>query len=98
MLGNHSALGSLAKDICENDREKTLHLYKLAAMRGNAYARDNLGAYEKNVSRAVMHLMIFAKAGLKVRMDAINEAAKDGRITKDDYESTLCAFQESTDA
>ena len=67
-------------------------------MRGNAYARHNFGVYEKNVSRAVMHFMISAKAGLKVRMNDIDEAAKDDCITKDDHESTHCAFEESTDA
>jgi hypothetical protein len=63
-----------------------------------SYARHNLGFYEKNLSQNMMHYMISARSGLKISMDSIHEAAKDGCITKDHHKSTLCAFQESTDA
>ena len=50
----------------EADTKKAKYYYEVAAMRGNAMARHNLGAMEEhsgNMDRAVKHWMIAAGAG-----------------------------------
>ena len=50
----------------EVDKKKANHYYKLAAMRGNAHARYNLGVVEEeagNMNRALKHYMIASGCG-----------------------------------
>ena len=66
----------------EIDKKKAQYYYELAAMKGHAYARYNLGCIEKerstgsnilNIKRALKHLTISARAGHKMSMDRITE-------------------------
>ena len=82
----------------ENDLKKAKHYWELAAMGGDVDARHNLGAMEGeacNVDRAIKHLILAARAGDKIALDAVKEGlTMDGLVTKDEYASTLRAYHE----
>ena len=85
----------------EKDARKALHHYKLAAIGGHEMARYNLGCMEiesnGNVVRAMKHWMIAARAGLDMSLKQVGIGYKRGYVTKDDYASTLRAYQHSWD-
>ena len=81
----------------EIDEKKALYYYELAAMRGNEYARYNLGNSEKrlgNMNRALKHYMIAAASGHSDSLEMIKSLYSDGSATKDDYTKALRSYQE----
>ena len=84
----------------ERDAEKAKYYYEVAAMRGYALARYNLGIFEEragNMSRAVKHYMISAAAGYDTSLKEIRECYLSGHATKDDFEKALRAHKEAKD-
>ena len=84
----------------EIDKKKAVHHYQVAAIMGNVYARHSLGVVEldnKNYQRAMKHFMIAAKCGFKDSLDNVKRGYKDGHVTKEDFETTLRAYQASCD-
>ena len=81
--------------------EKTAkHYYERAAIAGDVKARHNLGSLEGragNIQRAYRHILISAKAGFKLSLDAVKEGFINGYVTKDDYATTLRAYQKLHD-
>jgi len=81
----------------EVDIKKSKHYFELAAMGGNAEARQNLGALEgraDNWERAVKHWSLAARAGYKKSLDQVKKGYKLGLVTKDEYANTLRAYHE----
>ena len=84
----------------EVDMKKAKHFYELSAMGGYVPARHYLGALEGmagNDHRAMKHYMIGARAGYKLCLDSVKIGFTNGVVTKDDYASTLRAYQKSID-
>ena len=81
----------------EADKERANHYFELAAMRGDASARYNLGINEAragNTDRALKHYMIATRAGDSDSLKQINRLYTYGRATKDDYTKALKLYQE----
>lgn len=81
----------------EEDMNKALHYYELAAMGGNILARHNLGCLEGNsgnLHRAMKHFIMAAKAGDEDSVDKVKHGLKDGLVTKDEFANTLRACHE----
>ena len=79
---------------------KSQHYYELAAMNGNVKARFNIGGMEFNAGnyhQAKKHFIIAARAGDKDSLDNVKKGYTNGIVTKDEYESTLCAYQQRHD-
>ena len=73
-----------------------MHYCEFAAMMGNVKARYNLGALEGragNIQRSWKHFVLAAKAGHKESLDVVKKGFMHGIVTKDDYASTLRAYQ-----
>ena len=69
-------------------------------MGGSVLSRHNLGVTEYeagNMSRAMKHFMIAARAGDDEALNEIREGYLDGHVTKDDFEKALRANKESKD-
>ena len=84
----------------EIDKKKAKHYYKLAAMKGDLDARHNLGVLERkagNMDRAYKHMIIAARAGHTESLDKVKIGFMDRDVTKEEYESTLRAYQKSVD-
>ena len=80
----------------ERDMRKAVHYYELAAMGGDVWARNNLGAFEGdagNMGRALKHFMIAVEFGDHDSVKNIQKMFKDGHATKDDYAKALQAYQ-----
>jgi len=75
---------------------KALQHYKLAAMGGNCTARHNLGVLEDqrdNTHIAMKHYMIAAKCGHENSLKMVKAGYKYYQVTKDEYLSTLSAYE-----
>ena len=84
----------------ERDEKKAKHYYELAAMRGDAKARHNLGCTEGRagyMDRAMKHLMISAGAGYDDSLKNIRECFMNGYGTKNDFEKALRSHKEAKD-
>ena len=100
-LGEASAHGNIgnAYEIgrgVEVDKRKAGFYFELAAMRGNVYARHNLGIREKkagNMDRALKHHMIAVRSGHSKSLKKIHDSYIDGYSTKEDYTKALQAYQ-----
>lgn len=80
----------------EVDMKKAEHYYELAAMKGDAGARHNLGAIEMrgdNWDRALKHYMIAAGGGSSESLKAIQLFVKSGHATKEEYTQALRSYQ-----
>ena len=80
----------------EIDIMKAKHYYELAAIGGDVQARHNLGCMEGqacNMDRAIKHLMIAVKSGEAESLEIIKLMYKDEYATKDDYSTSLRAYQ-----
>ena len=89
-LAHYNGLGM------ERDEKKANHYYELAAIGGNASARNNLGCSEGRVGnhdRALKHFMLAAGGGNKTSLSAIQGMFKMGMATKEDYTQALRAYQ-----
>jgi len=100
-LGEARAYGSIGVaynngEGVEIDMKKAYYYYELAAMRGNATARHNLGLYEEiagNFDRALKHYMIALRSGYADSLEEIKELYSKGQATKDDYTKALRTYQ-----
>ena len=84
----------------EMDKKKATHYYELGAVNGNLSARHNLGCMELdagNYHRAMQHFILAAKAGYKESLDQVKNGFMEGVITKDEYASTMRAYQQRHD-
>jgi TPR repeat protein len=84
----------------ERDKKKAKHYYEVAAMMGSVPARRNLGVLEGqagNHQRATNHFKIAARAGHEESLETVKEYFRHGFVTKDDYASTLRAYQKIQD-
>ena len=78
------------------DTKKATNYYKVAAMGGDVDARYNLGVGEENagnMKRALKHYMIAAGDGDGNSLKEIQELYTNGHATKDDYATSLRAYQ-----
>ena len=85
----------------EKDEEKGIYHWEKAAIGGDPTARHNLGAIEEkngNIERAVKHFIIAANLGSEKSMQMLWKFYSDGRITKEDLESTLRTHKAAIDA
>ena len=84
-------------DGVERDKKKATYYYELAAMKGDADARCNLGNDEAkagNIDRALKHYMIAATWGHDGALEMIKELYSNGHATKDNYTKALQSYQE----
>jgi len=87
-------------DGVERDANKAKYYWELAAMRGDARARHNLGLSEQiagNTSRAMKHWMISAAAGWDDSLKEIREGYLKGYVTKDNFEDALRSHKDAKD-
>jgi len=80
----------------EVDTKKAKYYYELAAMRGSATARHNLGVDEAragNYDRALKHYMIAIRGGDSDSLNIIQEMYSIGQATKEDYTKALQLYQ-----
>jgi len=99
---SHCSLASayLTGEGVEQDDEKAVHHLMLASIGGSDTARSMLGDAEANrgtMERAMKHYMIAAKRGHDDSMKEIGLGYKAGKVTKDEYASTLRAHRASRD-
>ena len=84
----------------KKDREKARYHYQIAAMGGHEIARHILGIMELdkgNLSLAMKHWMISARAGFDESLKNVGGGYKRGHVTKDEYATTLRAYQSIRD-
>ena len=100
-LGNAEAYASIGYayhhgDGVEVDNKKAKYYYELAAMKGDASARYNLGNAEKkagNIDRAIKHYLIASRSGYSDSLKQIQRIYSNGQATKEDYTKALQLFQ-----
>jgi len=84
----------------EKDMGKAINHYKSAAIRGHEGARYNLGIIEEQKGsfvQAFKHFMMAARSGDEDSLKKVGEGYKAGRVTKDEYTSTLRAHKVTRD-
>ena len=94
----HYNIGNAYKfgDGMEVDEKKATHYFELAAMRGDACARNNLGVTEVkagNIYRALKHYMIAVRDGDSNSLNNVKNTYMRGLATKDDYAKALRSYQ-----
>ena len=80
----------------EIDMKKTQYYTELAAMRGDAYSRQNLGINEMktgNIDQALRHYMIAVRSGQSNSLKMIKHFYSAGHAAKDDYTEALQSYQ-----
>ena len=80
----------------EVDKKKANHYWELAAMRGDADSRYNLGLLENksgNKERALKHYMIAVEFGCNDSLKQIQKLYSKGHVTKDVYTEALLFYQ-----
>ena len=78
------------------DKKKATHYLELAAMKGDADARCNLGiaaAKEGNWERALKHFMIAVRSGHDDSLEKIQQLYSIGSATKEEYTKALQFYQ-----
>jgi len=88
--------GPMAGDFVEKDKEKELFHLEQAAIRGNIYARYNLGCCEKSngrYERAVKHFIIAASNGFDNSLQMLRKLYAEGKVKKEDFAAALRAHQ-----
>ena len=78
------------------DKAKGIQFWTKAAMQGHVESRHNLGNHEGrkgNYDRALRHLLISAKMGLKESVKYIKDIFVRGFATKEQYEQALSGYQ-----
>ena len=79
------------------DKKKAKHYLELAAMKGDAEARYNLGNVEGeagNIDRALKHFMIAVRSGHDDSLEKIQQLYSIGSATKEEYTKALQSYQE----
>jgi len=82
------------------DMKKATYYWEQAAIKGDAIARFNLGATDRNagnIDRALKHFLIAVKSGEVGSLKIIKRMYKIGQATKDDYAKALRLHQEYLD-
>jgi len=96
---SHFHLGNMYRE--GGDMKKAKFHYEAAAMAGHEVARYNLGCMEYlsggNVERAVKHWTIAASAGDYYAMHSLIKVIEVGRVSRDEINSTLTAYNTSCD-
>lgn len=84
----------------EKDVKRGVHHLSFAIIGGHEMARYFCGQMEsqKSMNRAMKHHMIAARAGVDLSLKKVGEGYRAGHLTKDEYASTLRAYQASIDA
>ena len=80
----------------EMDEKKAVHYYELAAIKGDADARANLGIDEAqagNTDKSIKHFMLAAACGHDGALEKIKQLYSNGLATKDDYTKALQSYQ-----
>lgn len=80
----------------ERDEQKAKHYWELAAMGGDAKARNNLGCKEwqaGKLERALRHWMIAVNDGNLNSLGNIKKFYLDSHATKDDYTKAMRSYQ-----
>ena len=88
-------------DGVEKDKKKEVYHREQAAIGGHTLARCFLGVFEftnGRLDRAIRHLIIAANLGDHDSMEHLEEWYRDGLVNKDDFDSTLRAYQVAADA
>ena len=98
LLGYAKAYGNIGYayrngDSVERDAEKAENYYELAAMKGCAEARHNLGCAEAAWDRALKHYMVSVGDGDNDSVKNIKQLYMDGHAKKEDYVRALRAYQ-----
>ena len=84
----------------EVDMKKAKKYFELAAIKGHALSRNELGIFEVeagNMNRALKHYMIAARDGNTNSIKIIKYFYKDGYATKADFEKALRLYQSYLD-
>ena len=84
----------------EVDKKKAKYYWEIAAMAGNVRARHDLGAMEGkdgNRHQALKHWIISANAGCDISLKGVQSGYMMGLVSKDEFEKTLRAHQQSKD-
>jgi hypothetical protein len=87
---------------------KAIHHFQIAAIQGEAMSRFYLGRLEStgtiprasmsmNIMRATRHFFIAAASGHKDSLDIIRKGYSNGKVTKEEYASSLRAYQAAHD-
>ena len=80
----------------EINEKKAKDYFELAAMKGSAHARHNLGVMEEkagNIDRAIKHYTIAVGSGQSSSLNVI-QSLSHGHATKDEYAKALRSYQE----
>jgi hypothetical protein len=88
-------------DCVEKDLKKEMHHLEEAAIGGHPWARYNLGMHEGvngREDRGYRHLIIAAKLGFDVALDAVKKGFHSGVVCKEDFEAALRGHQAAVDA
>ena len=88
------------KNGVEVDKKKAKYYWEIAAMAGNVRARHDLGAMEGkdgNRHQALKHWIISANAGCDISLKGVQSGYMMGLVSKDEFEKTLRAHQQSKD-
>ena len=96
-LGNAYRMGGRGVELNE---KKAKQYFELAAMHGSVAARYNLAGLEGragNHFRGLRHLTIAVRSGHEDSMNQYKDFYGRGLVTKDEYESTLLAYQKRQD-
>ncbi|EJK64594.1 hypothetical protein THAOC_14654 [Thalassiosira oceanica] len=102
-LGSNDALYNLGSayyigEGVQVDEGKGGEFYKMAAMRGCAVSRYNLGAFEcmkRNHANAYRHWLISAKMGYRNSFSSINIMLFEGKVTKGQHAEALKGYQDA---
>ena len=84
----------------ERDTKKAIYYLELSAIGGDVEGRYNLALIEEhngNYNRAYRHFILSARAGDNDSLDKVKTGFVAGHVAKDDYASTLRAYQKSRD-
>ena len=82
-------------DGVEEDKQRGIHHWQQAAMKGDVESRHCLGIIEfnnKNYELAVQHWMISAKTGYEKSLNGVKELFKEGHATKAKYAEALRGY------
>ncbi len=85
----------------ERDKKKEVYHAEEAAMKGNPWARHNLGCIEYEngrYERAVKHFIIAANLGYNDSLKRLKDLYVDGHASKEDYAGALRAYQAAVNA
>ena len=84
----------------KEDKARGLHHWQKAAINGNLFSRNNLGAVEcndGNYKLAVQHQVISAKMGDEKSLNDIKDLFMKGHATKAQYAEALIGYRDAAE-